>query len=130
MSTAFWYTWRMERAEFEGLVRRAVQGIPEQLRAYLDNVDLVVEDWPAQGQLAGHVIDEEAYLLGLYEGVPLTERADYGMVLPDKITLFQKAIEDVCDNDEEIIEEVRDTVVHEVAHHFGIHDDRLDELEA
>ena len=120
----------MERAEFEGLVRRAVQGIPEQLRAYLDNVDLVVEDWPAQAQLAGHVIDEEDYLLGLYEGVPLTERDDYGMVLPDKITLFQKAIEAVCDSDEEIIEEVRDTVVHEVAHHFGIDDDRLDELEA
>ena len=118
----------MERANFERLVRRAVEGIPEQLRAYVDNVDLVVEDWPAQEQLAGHVIDEEDYLLGLYEGVPLTEREDYGMVLPDKITLFQKAIEAICNSDDEIIEEVRNTVVHEVAHHFGIDDHRLEEL--
>ena len=94
----------------------------------LNNVDLVVEDWPVREQLAGHVIDEGDYLLGLYEGVPLTERADYGMVLPDKITLFQKAIESICSSDEEVVTEVRNTVVHEVAHHFGIDDDALTEM--
>ena len=118
----------MERSKFEGLVRTALEGIPDQLRGYVDNVDLVVEDWHAQEQLAGHVIDQQDFLLGLYEGVPLTEREDYGMVLPDKITLFQKAIEAVCESDDQVIEEVRHTVVHEVAHHFGIDDDRLEEL--
>ena len=127
-SNRFWYTSRMERSKFEGLVRTALEGIPDQLRGYVDNVDLVVEDWHAQEQLAGHVIDQQDFLLGLYEGVPLTEREDYGMVLPDKITLFQKAIEAVCESDDQVIEEVRHTVVHEVAHHFGIDDDRLEEL--
>ena len=118
----------MERSRFERLVRQALGTLPDEISAHLDNVDLVVEDWPDSGQLAGHVIDEEDYLLGLYEGVPLTERADYGMVLPDKITLFQKSIEAVCSSDEGAVEQIRDTVVHEVAHHFGIDDDRLDEL--
>ncbi len=67
-------------------------------------------------------------LLGLYEGVPLTERSEYSMVLPDKITLFQGSIEAICSTGDEIVEQVRETVVHEVAHHFGIDDDRLEEL--
>ena len=64
----------------------------------------------------------------LLEGLPLTERDDYGMVLPDKITIFQKSIEAICEGEEELVREVRDTVVHEIAHHFGIDDDRLHEL--
>jgi len=96
----------------------------------LDNVDVLVEDWATQELLGGHVMDEGDVLMGLYEGVPLTERADYGMVLPDRITLFQKAIEAVCDNDEEVVQEIKDTVVHEVAHHFGIDDEKLEELGA
>ena len=118
----------MEASRFEELVREAMQRIPQEIRDYLDNVDVVVEDWPAKEQLAGHVIEEEDYLLGLYEGVPLTERSDYGMVLPDKITLFQKSIEAICSGDEGVIEEVRKTVVHEVAHHFGIDDERLEAM--
>ena len=118
----------MERSRFESLVRQAVQQIPEELGSLLDNVDMVVEDMPAQDQLAGHVLEEDDYLMGLYEGVPLTEREDYGMVLPDKITLFQRSIEGYCSSDEEIVNEVRKTVVHELAHHFGIDDDRLEEL--
>ncbi len=120
----------MESAQFERLVPKALEQIPEGLRDYLDNVDVVVSDWPTQEQLGGNVIAEEDYLLGLYEGVPLTERYDYGMVLPDKITLFQRSIEAVCGSEEEIVEEVRKTVVHEVAHHFGIDDDKLEELGA
>jgi predicted Zn-dependent protease with MMP-like domain len=118
----------MHRSQFEGLVRQAVGGIPDEIRRYLDNVDVVVEGAVAQEQLAGHVMEDDQLLLGLYEGVPLTERDNYGMVLPDKITLFQDAIESVCDTDEQIVDEVRTTVVHELAHHFGIEDDRLDEL--
>jgi predicted Zn-dependent protease with MMP-like domain len=118
----------MESSLFEKLVLRAMDQIPDALSAYLDNVDIVVEDWPAQDQLAGHVIEDGDLLLGLYEGVPLTERSDYSMVLPDKITLFQKSIEAICASNEEIIEQIRETVVHEVAHHFGIDDERLEEL--
>ena len=94
----------------------------------MDNVAVVVDDLPSRLQLGGTTIEEGNYLLGLYEGVPLTDRYDYSMVLPDKITLFQEAIEAICSSDEEIVREIRDTVVHEVAHHFGIEDDRLEEL--
>ena len=70
----------------------------------------MVEEWPARDQLGGHVLEEGEVLLGLYEGIPLTERSDYGMVLPDRITLFQEAIESVCDSPEEVVEEIRKTV--------------------
>lgn len=119
----------MERSHFEELVRFVLEGIPDELKVYVDNVDIVVEDCPRLEQLAGHVINEGDYLLGLYEGVPLTERSDYSMVLPDKITFFQKSIESICDGEEEIIDEVRRTLIHELAHHFGIEDKRLAELE-
>ncbi len=102
--------------------------MPAEFVVYLDNVDIVVEDWPTQEMLAGRTVDEGDLLLGLYEGVPLTERGDYGMVLPDKITLFQKSIESICADQNEIVDEVRLTVIHEVAHHFGITDGRLEAL--
>ena len=118
----------MERSRFERLVRKALQEIPVEIRGYLDNVDVLVEDWPSGEQLGGHVIEEGDFLLGLYEGVPLSQRSDYGMVLPDRITLFQGAMEAVCSSEEELVEELRNTVVHEVAHHFGIDDERLGEI--
>ena len=115
----------MTRTEFERLVVQALDLIPEDLRMRLDNVDIVVEDAPSKEQLVGSGIDEGNILLGLYEGLPLTDRYNYDMILPDKITLFQRPIESICETDEDIVSEVRDTVVHEVAHHFGIDDDRL-----
>lgn len=118
----------MTRAQFEQLVRQALDSIPDSLLQRLDNVDIVVEDAPTREQLVGSGIEEGNLLLGLYEGLPLTERYDYGMALPDKITLFQAPIESICDTDEEIEREVRVTVVHEIAHHFGIDDDQLHEL--
>ena len=120
----------MERSVFEELVRDAMQQMPKEILGYLENIDLIVEDRPTNEQLAGHIIEDSDYLLGLYEGVPLTERYDYGMVLPDRITLFQKSIEEICSGDDEVVDEVRNTVAHEVAHHFGIDDERLDELGA
>ena len=125
-----WYTSPMTRAQFERLVREALIQLPEEIHARLDNVDLVVEDWPTREQLAGSGIEDGQYLLGLYEGIPLTERYGYDMVLPDKITLFQKPIEAVCSSEEQTVKEVRDTVVHEVAHHFGVDDHRLEEMGA
>lgn len=118
----------MESVKFQSLVRQAVERIPDTFRSRLDNVDVVVEDKHAREELGGHVLDEDANLLGLYEGLPLTERHDYGMLLPDKITLYQEAIESLCSSDEEVIKEIQDTLIHEVAHHFGIDDDRLDEI--
>ena len=112
----------------ELIVRTALDELPPEISARLDNVDLVVEDWPTSHQLLGTGIEEGHYLLGLYEGIPLPDRFDYSMVLPDKITLFRGAIEAVCSSEEEMVKEIRDTVVHEVAHHFGIDDDRLHEM--
>ena len=118
----------MTRTEFERLVREAVSEIPDEIRARLDNIDIVVEVRATKEQLVGSGIEEEYSLLGLYEGVPLTDRYDYGMVLPDKITLFQEPLEAICSTREEIVREVRDTVIHEVAHHLGIDDDALHEM--
>jgi len=104
---------------FEELVADALDEIPEELGRLMDNVWVTVEDVP-----------EVAGLLGLYDGVPLTERdVGYaGMVMPDRITLYRFPICAMCRTDEQVIEVVRDTVIHEVAHHFGIDDGRLDEL--
>ena len=96
----------------------ALDSIPEALGRRMDNVWVVVEE-RSRG----------AELLGLYEGVPLTERDTYGgMVLPDRITIYRRPICEMCDSEDGVVEAVRTTVIHEVAHHFGIDDDRLDEL--
>ena len=79
-------------------------------------------------QFVGSGLDERESLLGLYEGIPLPDRYGYNLVLPDKITLFQRSIEAICSSDQEILTEIRDTVMHEVAHHFGINDDALDNM--
>lgn len=106
--------------EFEDLVEAALAGIPAELARLLDNVALFVEDDPPE---------DAPDLLGLYEGVPLTERDQwYAGVLPDRITVFRRPILALCTTREEVVEEVRITVVHEVAHYFGIDDARLHEL--
>ncbi len=126
-----WYTlWAMERAQFERLVRQALDDLPGDILSCMDNVDVVVEEVASRDQLIGSGLDDDELLLGLYEGIPLPDRYDYNLVLPDKITLFQNTIESVCPSDEDVVKEVRDTVVHEVAHHFGIGDDELDAMGA
>ena len=103
--------------EFEGLVADALDTLPEEFLNLLDNVVVLVEDT--------HPDD----LLGLYDGIPHTERSDYGgLELPDRITLYRLALCDFVDDRETLEREVRVTIVHEVAHHFGIDDDRLHEL--
>jgi predicted Zn-dependent protease with MMP-like domain len=112
-------TVRMDSERFDELVSDALDLIPAQLAAGMDNVVVLVE--------ARH--PEEDNLLGLYEGVALTERdSDYAGALPDTITIYREALLDACDSDEQVVEEVAVTVIHEIAHHFGIDDDRLDEL--
>jgi len=120
----------MDRERFEQLVARAVESLPDEFRARLENIDVVVEDFPSRNQLAQARVRSRQSLLGLYEGVPLTRRSShYGMVPPDKITIFQKAIEEQCHNDDEVAGEIRKVVQHEIAHHFGISDARLEQLE-
>ena len=103
--------------------------MPEEFRAKLENIDVVVEDYPTLAQLARVGLKHRQTLLGLYEGVPLTRRGGhYGLVPPDKITIFQKPIEARCRNNTEIIAEIQRIVKHEIAHHFGISDSRLKQL--
>ncbi len=120
----------MDRERFKWLVARAVDSLPEEFRTKLENIDVVVEDWPTGGQLASVGLGHGQALLGLYEGVPLTNRGrHYGMVPPDKITIFQKPIEAKCRYDAEITAEIQRVVQHEIAHHFGIGDARLEQIE-
>ena len=103
---------------FEHVVADALDSLPAELAQLIDNVAVMVEDR-----------DDDPPLLGLYEGVPLTERDDYGgLVMPDRITVFRQSICSVCRSDDDVRREVLVTVVHEVAHHFGIDDGRLHEL--
>ncbi|MFZ8925755.1 MAG: metallopeptidase family protein [Candidatus Nanopelagicales bacterium] len=107
-------------AEFEELVAEALEAVPSELAALVDNVVFVIEaDGPA----------DDPDLLGLYEGVALTERGGtYAGTLPDRITIYRNPTLRMCDTFEDVVEEVNITVVHEIAHHFGIDDDRLHEL--
>ena len=118
----------ISREQFERLVHKALSNIPPDIRLSIQNVDIVVDNVASMNQIAGTGIENEMELLGLYEGIPLTERYGYDMVLPDKITLFQKPIESICDNQEQITEEISKTLIHEIAHHFGLDDNHLDQL--
>ena len=113
--------------DFYQLVERALDGLPPELSELLDNVAIVVEDWPGrETQSASGGPDDALY--GLYEGVPLTERGDsYYGVLPDRITIFRGPLERDFRADE-LEEQVRITVVHEIAHYFGFGEERLEEL--
>lgn len=120
----------MDRERFQELVVRAVNELPEEFLSQLRNLDIVVEDRPSISQRRKTGTGSGYSLLGLYEGVPQTRRSrGYGMVLPDKITIFQGPIEARCRSEDEVEAEVRRVVRHEIAHHFGISDARLRELE-
>jgi predicted Zn-dependent protease with MMP-like domain len=112
---------------FESLVADAVDQIPEELGRLMENVGIFVEDWPTPEQLRGRT---DITLLGLYEGIALTNRSalTYGGAMPDKITIFRGPISRMAHNEEQLARIVTRTVIHEVAHHFGISDERLEEL--
>lgn len=116
----------MSENDFEAAVSDALDLIPPDIARTMDNVAVFIEDdyTPRPGE------DPDTVLLGLYEGVPLTERDSWWDAgsLPDRITIYRKPILDICSSREDVVEEVAVTVVHEIAHHFGIDDDRLHEL--
>lgn len=120
---------KREGKTFEELVAEALEGLPPDIQEKLENVEVVVEWRPTQGQLRRLGLRSNQTLFGLYEGIPLTRRTShYGMVLPDKITIFRQPIEAHCQTDDHVRQIVRRTVLHELAHHFGISDERLREL--
>ncbi len=118
----------MPRGRFLRLVRRALAALPPPFRERLSNVDVVVKRRPGLDDLREADLPPGDTLYGLYSGVPLTERSDYGLVLPDKITIFQEPLERDFPDEAELVAEVRRTVLHEIAHHFGISDEKLAEM--
>jgi predicted Zn-dependent protease with MMP-like domain len=120
---------RVSFESFERLVIKALDSLPEPILSHLDNVEVVIEDWPSAEQLDETDGDGDT-LLGLYEGVPHIDRTSgYGMVAPDKITIFRGPILQEAESTDEVEEVVRETVIHEIAHHFGISDERLIEID-
>lgn len=119
---------RHRQRQFERLVVDALDRLPSDVLTMLDNVDVVVEDWPSQGQ-ASRNGDGTETMFGLYEGIPLTQRGHgYSMVLPDKITIFRGPLERAFRSRTELMRQVRITVAHELGHHLGFDEDRLEEL--
>ena len=114
---------RLRQARFARLVARALDELPAEFRERMRNIEIVVEDEPSPEQVRG-----DGELLGLYEGVPLTDRGAMEPYLPDRISIFRGPIERISASPRRQAEIVRDTVVHEIAHHFGISDKRLGEL--
>jgi predicted Zn-dependent protease with MMP-like domain len=117
---------QVSRERFEELVGEALDSIPEALGSEMENVVVLVEEWPRPGQQEGR----GGMLLGLYEGVDLTRRGpmSYDGASPDRITIFQGSIQSICRDEAELRAQVRKTVLHEVGHHFGLSDARLHEL--
>jgi predicted Zn-dependent protease with MMP-like domain len=117
---------RLSRAEFEKLVAQAVDSLPPNFLAKLENVEVVVEREPTEEDLEQAGVEPGGTLLGLYQGVPQTERGTwYGNMLPDRIIIYQRPLEAVARDRREIRKEIRITLMHELGHHFGLGEDEL-----
>jgi predicted Zn-dependent protease with MMP-like domain len=120
----------MNRRRFREVVQEALHGLPPEFAARMENVEVVIEDEPTPEQLEAEGLDpDEETLFGLYEGVPLPDREhNFGMTLPDRITLFYLPLVESFDSVDEIRHQIRITVVHEIAHFFGMDDDEIEDL--
>ena len=119
----------MDRKRFETLVEQALASLPPEFAARLDNVSIIVEDIATRDQLDKVDLDDPHQLLGLYEGVPLTRRPrGYAGALPDRISIFQIPIEEMSRGDDQIRKQVRETVMHELGHYFGMDEEQLRDL--
>ena len=120
----------MTRAQFERVVERALRGLPRGFKDKLANIAVVVEDWADDETLDEMGIEPPDTLYGLYRGVDLTQRdSNYGNVLPDTVTIYQGPIEEDCEDEAEMEEVIRDTVVHEIGHYFGLDDETMHRIE-
>jgi predicted Zn-dependent protease with MMP-like domain len=121
----------MTRAQFERLVAEAVSLIPRRFRREMKNLALVVEEEPTAELLAEMEIEPPGSLYGLYHGTPLPERSwGFGNALPDRITIFQRPIEEDCADDDEIRAVIGETLIHEVGHYFGLSEEEIEAIEA
>ena len=119
----------MTASGFQALVEKALATLPSDILQHLNNVAITVSDWPSRSQLEKARLSQTSQLFGLYEGVPLTKRgSNYHMVTPDRITLFRRPLLAACRSPAALPGLVRRTVVHEIAHHFGISEARIREL--
>ena len=120
---------KLSQEEFEDAVLSGLKKLPKVLKNKMENIDVVIEEQASLQILEEMGLRSPRHLLGLYQGIPFDRRGFYyGNVLPDKITLFKDPIESVCRNKEEVEEKVREVVIHEVGHYFGLDDERLEEL--
>lgn len=120
----------MTKERFTSLVEQALRDIPRRFRDEMRNVAVVVEDEPSPALLEELEMDPDDGLFGLYQGTPLTERdSTYGNTLPDRISIYQLAIEDACEDDEDIRQCVAETVIHEFGHYFGMSEEEIEEIE-
>ena len=119
----------MTKEEFEKIVKQGIKAIPKRFLEKLENVDIVIEDNLNSWQSRKLRARNGSLILGLYEGIPKTERRSYAQVLPDKITIFKDSIEKVAKDEKEIKEIVKNTVWHEIAHHFGMSEQRVRKAE-
>jgi len=121
----------MNRQQFDHLLEQAIAELPLSIRRHIVNVAIVVEDLPDEHTMESANVDNPFDLLGFYDGVPLTARThDYGLVPPDKISIYRQSILAHCRTEDEVRDTIRTTLRHELAHYFGIDDDRLEELGA
>lgn len=120
---------KVSRSQFEAYVAEAVDLLPDGFREYMDNVSFVVEAAPTQEQLEKQGVPPGHTLFGLYEGVPRSERGNYGFAAPDQITIFHQPIQRACTSKDELKAQIRHTVWHEIAHHFGMDEERVRRME-
>jgi predicted Zn-dependent protease with MMP-like domain len=121
----------MTREAFRELVDEALASIPQDFRTAMENIAIVIEDEPSARQLAEVDVEPPDTLLGLYEGTPLTERQwTHGNVLPDKITLFQRPIEEDSETEDDVVVAIGETLIHEIGHYFGLSEEEIEEIEA
>jgi len=119
----------LSQREFEQAVRDAVDAIPAEFAPYLGRVIIEVEPRPTPGMLTDLELDDPGDLLGIYLGTPLTERSiEAPPLLPDRVVIYKENVEQVCDTIDDVVDEIRLTVLHEVGHHFGLDEDHLEEL--
>ncbi len=120
---------KVSRSKFEEYVAEAVDLLPDIFQGYMDNLSFVVEAAPSKQQLDEQDVPPGHTLFGLYQGVPRSERGNYGFAAPDRITIFQEPIQQASTSEEELKENIRETVWHEIGHHFGMDEERVRRME-
>lgn len=117
----------MKRSDFEKLVLEALEDLPAKFKRKIENVEIIIEEWPSREILSNMPENRQNIILGLYQGIPFPRRGvlSYSNVLPDKIILYQKPLEALCQNEKELQAKVREVLVHEIGHYFGLSEEEL-----